>query len=87
MSLPTDLLQNLGYLPTGGEAVCQKPKKSRNRPSKFSPYRHDILAMRANEKSLAQILRLLNHRYPDVKLPSSRSQLLRFIQKCRGSQR
>jgi hypothetical protein len=84
MSLPTDLLQNLGYLPTGGDITCPKQKKRRNRHSKFLPYRQKILDLHGEGKSLAQILNHLTYKHADADLPSSRSQLLRFIRKCLG---
>ncbi len=85
MALPVVLLQNLGYLSSGGESAC--PKRTRNRQSKFAPYRLEILTLRREGKSLAQILRHLTYKHPGADFPNSRSQLLRFIQKCRGASR
>jgi len=88
MQLSNDLLNNLGYSsPDSEDAFAHPSVVRRNRRSKFDPFRQEILTLSWDGKSLGQILRRLKSKYPDIKLPVSRSQLLRFIKKCHGATR
>lgn len=80
-SLLVQLLKDLPSTPTA-TAIPSTRSRPRNRLSKFQPYREEILRLHAKGKSLNFILRSLSRRAGDTPLPSSKSQLSRFIARC-----
>lgn len=76
------LLHDLGFTSGVTSAAPLPLIKRRKRRSKFAVARLEILRRHAKEESLSQILRALRVQYGDANLPSSRSQLSRYIRQC-----
>jgi hypothetical protein len=83
MSSSENLLQQLGYASPKSDDQCH-PVRRRRRRSKFDPVRLEILSLWAAGNSLEKILRTLHRRHPNSSLPTSRSQLCRYITACTG---
>ncbi len=61
-------------------------RPQRHRMSQFQPFREEILRSHSQGKSLTAILASLKRRYSDTPIPSSKSQLSRFIARCYRTQ-
>ena len=80
-SLLNQLLKVLPATPTATAIPSARPRP-RNRLSKFQPCREEILRLHAQGKSLNVILASLKRRSGETPLPTSKSQLSRFIARC-----
>jgi hypothetical protein len=80
----TLLSQLLKVMPAtpAASAIPSARARPRNRLSKFQPHREEILRLHVHGKSLNFILRSLTRRSGDTSLPTSKSQLSRFIARC-----
>lgn len=79
-SLFIQMLTALPAIPAASATPAARAR--RHRMSRFQPFREEILRLHVQGKSLNVILMSLKRRASDTPLPTSKSQLSRFIARC-----